>query len=128
MHAPSASDLCDAQDGTIVGNARFLLQHVLATPTVNFISSPDRSNRAFPGSGTVIRLPLPFFVNSQALSLVDIAASGAFPVPYAQYRQTLKECVHSGLKSPEPYMASAARTLLCAGGPTLPLAGTPIWN
>lgn len=94
MHAPSALNLCDAQDGTIVGNARFLLQHVLATPTVNFISSPDRSSRAFPDSSTVIRLPLAFFVNAQALSLVDIAAKGAFRVPYALYRRTLVECAH----------------------------------
>ena len=94
MHAPSAPGLCDAQGGTIDGNARFLLQHVLATPTVNFISSPDRSNRAFPGPKTVIRLPLSFFVNAQALSKVDIAANGAFPVPYALYRKTLVECAH----------------------------------
>ena len=93
MHAPSAVDLCDAQDGTIVGNARFLLQHVLATPTVNFISSLDRSKRASPGNDP-IRLPLSFFVNSQALALVDIAAKGAFRVPYALYRETLVECAH----------------------------------
>ena len=94
MLAAIALDLSDAQDGTIVGNARFLLQHVLATPTVNFISSPDRSNRAFPGNGTVIRLPLSFFVNSQALSSVDIAANGTFSVPYKLYRETLVECAH----------------------------------
>ena len=80
------------QDGTIAGNARFLLQHALATPTVNFASSPDRSFRPFATAPPPIRLPLSFFVNSEALSHLGISANAALQVPYALYRETLKEC------------------------------------
>ena len=93
--APSASDLCDAQDGIIAGNARFLLQHVLATPTVNFVSSPDMSNQDPPAGDAAIRLPPSFFVNMQALALVGIAPDGAeLRVPYKLYRETLVACAH----------------------------------
>ena len=105
------------QDGTIAGNARFLLQHALATPTVNFASSLNRSFREFANDPPPISLPRSFFINSEALSHVGIHANAALQVPYALYRETLKECAPPRLSTcldyPKPAVLLGVGMLPC---------------
>lgn len=88
------------QDGSIVGAPKHLLQHVLETPTVNFISSPDNSFRqpGLPSNGDPIRLPLSFFINPTVQSMVKPKPLPGLPppklpklaVPYSVYRTSLQ--------------------------------------
>jgi hypothetical protein len=85
--------LLHAESNITVEQVRYLLQHIVTTPTINITSSPQRSLQD-ESRARDIKLPESFFLNSDLLSdLLNLVQKGlpsvGAKVKYATYRDAL---------------------------------------